>query len=551
MRKIVKIVMLLVLVLNFSTIQKGYSGDLSCVKEEFRKLGIIFSFQLWQFNRKVLYAKAYKNGVFIEDLPVHSYDGDDRRIAYYDVYYPNDGFYELELKVSYWAYGRTVYKTVHSEFLVDFAPRTGWVQLKAEPMNYAVYGGSGVTHSSDGKMYYVNSSRQVCNLYQDANGDWKNYILNPNAPHAAGKGIEYHESGLYYITTSGGISRLYYANGQWNHEEISNGRNYEAHSGSRLQVESSTKIYYVNSDRNMSYAFKQNGWTCGVISTSQTLHEYLPFVEARNAIYYYSGGTKMIKSTWDGSRWETVYFGNPLIGNKAPHNKTLFVKSPDESRIYYMNTDYRLCYFDVLTSDAHCVSTVWPRMKLNTAFTVGSNYIYYVNDQNDMYLTWYTGSRWMYERLNSDCWDDPASLAAYEIDGKVFHISRGNLRNWSFFEYANEELVSAAPIRKADLKSQEYVEDTYSDSFEEHVFEMDEEVAETILYPNPARNELNVSANGITKVAIHNSLGSAVLEEYFTGENKVVITISDLPTGVYIATVTTKKSTEKVTFLKE
>jgi hypothetical protein len=67
---------------------------------------------------------------------------------------------------------------------------------------------------------------------------------------------------------------------------------------------------------------------------------------------------------------------------------------------------------------------------------------------------------------------------------------------------------------------------------------------EILLYPNPARNELNLKWNDFNNisVAIFNSVGQ-ISPAFFLSKNKSILDISELPNGLYFIKVDTGNKT--------
>jgi hypothetical protein len=68
------------------------------------------------------------------------------------------------------------------------------------------------------------------------------------------------------------------------------------------------------------------------------------------------------------------------------------------------------------------------------------------------------------------------------------------------------------------------------------------ELAKVALYPNPAQEEVNITAeNGLQQIVVCNLLGQRVLALELHGENRCKINTSDLKPGLYVTTITTEK----------
>ena len=67
----------------------------------------------------------------------------------------------------------------------------------------------------------------------------------------------------------------------------------------------------------------------------------------------------------------------------------------------------------------------------------------------------------------------------------------------------------------------------------------DEEETPTALFPNPARSEVTVQAEGMTQVRIINLLGQVMKEVQVNAANSIVINTEKMERGVYLVEITT------------
>lgn len=66
----------------------------------------------------------------------------------------------------------------------------------------------------------------------------------------------------------------------------------------------------------------------------------------------------------------------------------------------------------------------------------------------------------------------------------------------------------------------------------------DNEMPDFKIYPNPAREELNITGENLREVQLYNSLGQTVVEPIHWVSGSTVISVGSLPAGVYFAKVT-------------
>ena len=71
---------------------------------------------------------------------------------------------------------------------------------------------------------------------------------------------------------------------------------------------------------------------------------------------------------------------------------------------------------------------------------------------------------------------------------------------------------------------------------------------ESVVYPNPANNEINVSVENMTKVTVYNSIGQMVFAQDASSDVMTISTES-MTNGIYYVTIETSEgttSTQKV-----
>lgn len=84
-----------------------------------------------------------------------------------------------------------------------------------------------------------------------------------------------------------------------------------------------------------------------------------------------------------------------------------------------------------------------------------------------------------------------------------------------------------------------------------NVTSVDEESAVTSIYPNPASDKLHVECtSNISELKVYNMVGVLVYS-LSDCDNNVVISLADMPNGIYFVTLTTNGSTETRRFVKE
>ncbi|MBO4542321.1 MAG: T9SS type A sorting domain-containing protein, partial [Bacteroidales bacterium] len=72
---------------------------------------------------------------------------------------------------------------------------------------------------------------------------------------------------------------------------------------------------------------------------------------------------------------------------------------------------------------------------------------------------------------------------------------------------------------------------------------------EVLVYPNPARNIINIESNNeIKEVVVYNLLGQKI-KQYHSAIN--TIDISDIANGIYVINITTDKGVTTKKFIKE
>ena len=81
------------------------------------------------------------------------------------------------------------------------------------------------------------------------------------------------------------------------------------------------------------------------------------------------------------------------------------------------------------------------------------------------------------------------------------------------------------------------------------LIEMDEMIeTESMIYPNPANKEINVSVENMTKVTVYNSIGQMVFAQDASSDVMTISTES-MTNGIYYVTIETSEgttSTQKV-----
>ena len=80
------------------------------------------------------------------------------------------------------------------------------------------------------------------------------------------------------------------------------------------------------------------------------------------------------------------------------------------------------------------------------------------------------------------------------------------------------------------------------------------EIASTTLFPNPAKNKLNLQTSGLYKngqVMIFNTQGQKLLQTVINGTGKMSIDISKLKPGNYVAKIINGSQTETLKFIKQ
>jgi len=72
------------------------------------------------------------------------------------------------------------------------------------------------------------------------------------------------------------------------------------------------------------------------------------------------------------------------------------------------------------------------------------------------------------------------------------------------------------------------------------------------VYPNPASTQLNIEANGMIQITVYSATGQPVINNNYSGENKVTLNLTGLSSGLYVLRLTDKSGNiEFVEFIKK
>ena len=112
----------------------------------------------------------------------------------------------------------------------------------------------------------------------------------------------------------------------------------------------------------------------------------------------------------------------------------------------------------------------------------------------------------------------------------------------AFYDYG-EQTCESQPAHSLDNPNNNFVM--------VNVTAVDEESAFTTIYPNPANDKLHVECtSNISELKVYNMVG-AMVYSLSNCDNNVVISLADMPNGIYFITLTTNGSTETRRFVKE
>ena len=72
-----------------------------------------------------------------------------------------------------------------------------------------------------------------------------------------------------------------------------------------------------------------------------------------------------------------------------------------------------------------------------------------------------------------------------------------------------------------------------------------------IVYPNPTKDNLNITAEGMTRITITNTVGQVMLDQEVVSDNEI-INMAQYEAGVYMVRITTENgvAVERITVVK-
>ena len=134
----------------------------------------------------------------------------------------------------------------------------------------------------------------------------------------------------------------------------------------------------------------------------------------------------------------------------------------------------------------------------------------------------------------------------------VLNLKNGNNTNIGVFDASNNPDLNCIQVDDAAWSTSHW---TYIDpwaSFNTNCAYGINEVSESSIssYPNPVINNLTIESKGNVAIEILNSEGQTI-KEFKTAENKLIVYLSDLSSGIYLLKATNDKGIIIRKFIKE
>ena len=200
------------------------------------------------------------------------------------------------------------------------------------------------TNPNGNCVFYINSDRKVCVLYQNG-GSWYDAIINGSAITAiSGRGLVYnaYDGSVLYVGSDYKIHRLYYSSGSWHYAKVCSNQWNNVRGDSELEVGLNGKnIFYINSNKQLCLLYRNGSiWSDAIINSSASnVKAGTNFtIDRTTGKIYYIGEDNCIHNMYYSSGW-----------NYEKLNQTDYCQVEALSgiyslndRIYYTGTDYKI-----------------------------------------------------------------------------------------------------------------------------------------------------------------------------------------------------------------
>lgn len=420
----------------------------------------------------------------------------------------------------------------------SFVQASGWVQRTLPNMwNNVLRGSEIVEDEALSKLYYINTNYQVCTAYKTSTS-FGDAILNRQAPLAnpSGRGLSMSSNGIYYTTADRKICRLYYQNG-WKFEYMNMWNTVLANS----EISATDNlVYYVNTSHQVCCLYKTStGWNDAILNASTYARG--KGLRAINDGVYYVGAYMLYHLHWTSNGWvnDLIWDGNKPLYHVDPDSE--IEVSADGNEIYFVAGYSTRTMCSMRKTETGWKVIYWnsgyaPKIKAGTNFYV-SDGAYYITDENKICKLWKKSGTygWGFTILNPN--GPNAYRSVTGMNGKIYFGGANDGKMHEFY-----------------YSTKNGIDESVDYTLEETIISDGSESKSVAVFPNPAKDYINISTKGIaakTVLEISNQSGTKVLEVSVEDDAVLEVDITALPKGLYYISASADKTISYCSFVKE